>query len=192
VTGTPLIDLNHNTKKRQEASSDGLTAYIDHREKEKAKAKMNRNTAAMQAEIDRRMMAAQQRQMMEVQQHMGQQASLAPSVYGAPAMAGSPSVYQQTFAYSSPDLMQHMYQQSGYFPEPAISPGIPQGMQQGWATPSPQPMQGPYFAPQQAHMQQRQAVAQQQTYTQPYGASFDQAQAAARFAHQQGQQFRRG
>lgn len=184
VTGTPLIDLNHNTKKPQEQSSEGLTAYIDHREKEKAKAKANRNTMAMQAEIDRRMMAAQQRQMMDMQQ-MGQQMAMAQPGYGTPTMMGPPQAFPQAFAYSSPGQMQQMYQQQGYLPQQGMSPGMPQGMQPGWGTPSPQPMQAPYFQQPQPQMQP------QQPYTQPYGASFDQAQAAARFAHQQ-QQHRRG
>src|SRR5205823_6405569 len=72
MTNTPLIDLTRNPNKDQKPSSTGLTAHIEHREKERAAAKVNRNTAAMQAEIDRRMMAAQQRQMMDMQQ-MGQQ-----------------------------------------------------------------------------------------------------------------------
>jgi CCR4-NOT transcriptional complex subunit CAF120 len=181
ITGTPLLDLKHNPGKHtQKPSTDGLTAYIDHREKEKAKAKSNRTgTAAMQAEIDRRMMAAQQRQMMEMQQ-MGQQQQqmgMAQGGYGTPSMMVPP---QQAFAYSNPVQMQQMYQQQpGYFPQQAMSPSV----QQGWSTPSPQSMQGPYFAPQQQPRPQS-----QQGYTQPYGASFDQAQAAARYAHQQQQQ----
>lgn len=190
MTGTPLIDLKHNAKKPQEPSSEGLTAYIDHREKEKARAKGNRSTVAMQAEIDRRMMAAQQRQMMEMQQ-MGQQVTMAQGGYGTPSIMGTPQGYPQAFAYSNPGQMQQMYQQQqGYFPPSGMSPAIPQGVQQGWGTPSPQPMQGAYFTQQQQQMQQP-YTAQQQPYTQPYGASFDQAQAAARFAHQQGQQPRR-
>lgn len=191
MTNTPLIDLSRNPKKEQRPSSAGLTAYIDHREKEKAAAKSNRGTAAMQAEIDRRMMAAQQRQMMEMQQmsqqaqnqqiqnqqmqnqqmQMGQQMGMAPGGF-TPTMMGTPQGFPQAFAYSSPSQMQQMYQQQGYFPQ---QQGVSPGLQQGWGTPSPQPMQGQFF------MQQQQPV------TQPYGASFDQAQAAARFAHQQGQ-----
>jgi CCR4-NOT transcriptional complex subunit CAF120 len=191
MTGTPLIDLAHTKKKPQEASSEGLTAYIDHREKEKANAKANHSTAAMQAEIDRRMMAAQQRQMMEMQQ-MGQGPHMSPQLHmpgGYPTP--TPQGYPPALAYSSTDQL-HMYQQPGYFPQQAVSPMVAPGMQPGWGTPSPQPMQGPYFAaPQQQQspqMQPRFAASQQQQqqqpYTQPYGASFDQAQAAARFAHQ--------
>lgn len=198
ITNTPLIDLTKNPNKEQKPSSSGLTAYIDHREKEKAAAKANRSTAAMQAEIDRRMMAAQQRQMMEMQQMgqqqmqmgqsmgqpMGQQMSM-PGGYSTPtpAMMGTPQVYPPAFAYSSPGQMQHMYQQQqGYFPQQGMSPG----MQQGWGTPSPQPMQGQFFMQQQQPGQQL-GQQPQQHVTQPYGASFDQAQAAARYAHQQGQ-----
>lgn len=206
MTNTPLLDLTHNPKKEQKPSATGLTAYIDHREKEKIAAKANRGTMAMQAEVDRRMMAAQQRQMMEMQQ-MGQHGAVTPGAYGAPSVMGAPSMmgtpslmgaptmmgtpsmmgtppaYPQAFAYSNPGQLQQMYhqQQQGYFAQPGGSPG----MQQGWATPSPQmhmPGQFPQTPIQNAYFMQ-----QQQPVTQPYGASFDQAQAAARFAHQQGQ-----
>ncbi|KAF2464093.1 uncharacterized protein BDR25DRAFT_99435 [Lindgomyces ingoldianus] len=195
MTGTPLIDLSKNPKENQKTSSAGLTAYIDHREQEKAAAKANRHTAAMQAEIDRRMMAAQQRQMMEMQQ-MGQQMVLGQGGYGAPAMMGTPQAYPQAFAYSSPAQMQQQqqaYQKPGYFPPQSMSPMPPQGIQQGWGTPSSQPMQGQYFAPQQQQMQpqMQHAPQQQQPVMLDYGASFDQAQAAARIAHQQGK-MRRG
>ena len=53
----------------------------------------------------------------------------------------------------------------------------------GWGAQSPQPMQSPYFQqPGSTPMQQQQ---QQPMVTQRYGASFDQAQAAAKYAHQQ-------
>jgi len=183
LTGTPLIDLSQNAKKKQEPSSVGLTAYIDHREKEKAAAKSNRNTTAMQAEIDRRTMAAQQRQMMEMQQ-----LAMAQSAYGTPTLIGTPQGYPQAFAYSNPAQMQMYQQPGGYFPPQGMSPGVPQGMQQGWGTPSPHQVQSPYFVQQQQQFQQ--------PVSQPYGASFDQAQAAAaaRYAHQhqQGQQGQQG
>ena len=182
MTGTPLVDLTHGKKKPQEASSEGLAAYIDHREKEKAKAKANHSTAAMQAEIDRRMMAAQQRQMMEMQQ-MAQ----APPQQMTPQMhipggypTPTPQGYTPGFAFSRSQEQLQMYQQPGYFPQQGVSPMMAPGMQPGWGTPSPQPMQGPYFAQQQPQPQMQ----PRQPYTQPYGASFDQAQAAARFAHQ--------
>jgi CCR4-NOT transcriptional complex subunit CAF120 len=195
MTGTPLIDLKHNKKKPQEATADGLAGYIDHREKEKAKAKANHSTAAMQTEIDRRMMAAQQRQMMEMQQ-MGQAQAqqMSPQItpqmhipggYPTPTPQGLPQGYPPAFAFSSQEQLQ-MYQQPGYFPQQgvSVSPMMAQGMQPGWGTtPSPQPMQGPYFA-QQSQPQAQMQPQPQQRYTQPYGASFDQAQAAARFAHQ--------
>jgi len=179
VTGTPLIDLANNPKKKQEPSSTGLTAYIDHREKEKTAAKANRNTAAMQAEIDRRTQAAQQRQIAEIQQQqMNQQMTMAQSAYGTPTVVGTPPGYAPAFAYSTPTQMQQMYQApQGYFPQP--SPVMPQGMPGAWVS-TPQPMQGPYFS--------QQPTQPQQAPAQAYGASFDQAQAAARFAHQQGQQ----
>ncbi|KAF2869458.1 hypothetical protein BDV95DRAFT_609003 [Massariosphaeria phaeospora] len=177
MTNTPLLDLSRNPNKDKRPASAGLTAYIDHREKEKAAAKQHRGTGAMQAEIDRRMMSTQQRQMMEMQQ-MNQQMAMAQGGYATPTLMGTPQGYQQAFAFSSPGQMQQMYQQQpGYFPPQGISPGL----QQGWAAPSPQPMQGPYFA-------QQPMPQQQQPLTQAYGASFDQAQAAARYAHQQAQQ----
>jgi CCR4-NOT transcriptional complex subunit CAF120 len=217
ITNTPLISLKKDPKHQQRASSAGLTAYIDYREKEKAAAKSNRGTAAMQAEVDRRMLDKQQRQMKEMQQQMEQQMQMnqqrsmtpngfgapsimggrsmgapsvmggpsmgapsvmggpsmgAPSIMGTPSMMGTPGGYPQAFAYSSPNQMHPMYQQpsySGYFPQQGVSPGMQQ-------------MQGPYF------MQQQQQPMPQQPVTQAYGASFDQAQAAARYAHQQQQQ----
>jgi CCR4-NOT transcriptional complex subunit CAF120 len=184
ATGTPLIDITKNTRKKQEPSTTGLTAYIGQREKEKDKAKANRNTAAVQAEIDRRTMAAQQQQMIQQQQMMQmqqmQQQMVAQSVYGTPTVVGTPQGgYPPAFAYSTPN---QMYQQpQGYFPQP--SPVMPGGMPGSWVTPSPQPMQGPYFI--------QQPLQQQQAAPQAYGASFDQAQAAARHAHQQSQQGQR-
>ncbi|KAJ4287273.1 hypothetical protein N0V90_012671 [Kalmusia sp. IMI 367209] len=185
ITNTPLIDLSKTQKKEQKPSSAGLTAYIGYREKEKAAAKANRSTAAMQTEIDRRMMAAQQRQMMEMQ-HMGQQGQIGqaipmtPSGYVTPNMMAPTQGYPQAYAYSTPGQMQQMYQQQGYFPPQNMMPPMPGA----WGTPSPQSMPGQYFMQQ---PQQYQQTVQQQPATQPYGASFDQAQAAARFAHQQGQ-----
>ncbi|KAF1959376.1 hypothetical protein CC80DRAFT_545753 [Byssothecium circinans] len=177
MTNTPLISVSKNPKQEKQPSSAGLTAYIDYREKEKAAAKSNRSTAAMQAEIDRRMMAAQQRQIKEMQQmQMNQQIATTPGGFGTPPLMGTPQGYPQAFAYSSPGQMQQMYQQPAYLPQQGISPGL----QQNWGTPN----SSQYFVPQQ----------QQQSATQAYGASFDQAQAAARYAHhqqQQHQQYRR-
>jgi CCR4-NOT transcriptional complex subunit CAF120 len=184
MTGTPLIDLKHNNKKARELPAAGLTAYIDQREKEKAKAKTHQGTPAMQAEIDRRMMAAQQRQMMEMQQQqMGQQIAMAQGGYGTPPLMGNPPAYPQTLAFSNPAQMQQMYQQpQAYMPQafPMATPHPPGA----WPTPTPQQMQSQQYFPQQQ-------PPPQQPYVQPYGASYDQAQAAARYAHQQGQQ-RRG
>jgi len=194
ITNTPLIDLTKNSKKEQKPSSAGLTAYIDYREKEKAAAKTNRSTtSAMQAEIDRRMVAAQQRQALELQQ-MGQQAQMGHAVamtppigYHAtattPTMMGTPQGYpQQAYGYAStPGQMGQAYQGQGYFPPQGIMPSV----QQGWGAHSPGGMGGGMYMQQQQQQFQGQG---QQSATQPYGASFDQAQAAARFAHQQGHQ----
>ncbi|KAF2118323.1 hypothetical protein BDV96DRAFT_597168 [Lophiotrema nucula] len=188
VTGTPLIDLSKNPKQSQRPSSAGLTAYIEHRDKEKAAAKANRHTAAMQAEIDRRTMAAQQRQAYEMQQMAMAQAQQAQRSF-TPTMMGTPQGLPVGYAYSSPGQPQLYQQQQGYFPQQGMSPMMP-GMQ-GWGTPSPQQMQGPYFVQQPQQQQQMQQPNPQQPVTQAYGASFDQAQAAARFAHNQGQQHRR-
>ncbi|KAF2001215.1 hypothetical protein P154DRAFT_174608 [Amniculicola lignicola CBS 123094] len=199
VTGTPLLDLKQNPKHKQKPSAEGLTAYIDHREKEKAAAKANRHTPAMQAEIDRRLMATQQRQMLEMQQQQmlemqQQQMAMAQAQSNyTPSMMGTPQGLAPGFAYSSPAQMQQMYGQPGYFPQP--SPVMSQGLQQPWGTPSPSQMQGPYFAAQQQQQQppMQMQQPQQQPAVQPYGASFDQAQAAARYSHQQAQQpHRRG
>jgi CCR4-NOT transcriptional complex subunit CAF120 len=171
MTGTPLIDLTRNNKDTQRPSSAGLVGYVENREQEKAAAKTNRHNAAMQAEIDRRMMAAQQRQMMEMQQ-MGR----AQSGYGTPPMMATPQGFAPGYAYPSPSqaqmFQQQQQQQQGYFPSQAMSPG--------WGSPSPPPMPGQFIQ-----------TPLSPPLTQPYGASFDQAQAAARFAHQQGQQHRR-
>jgi CCR4-NOT transcriptional complex subunit CAF120 len=126
--------------------------------------------------------------MMEMQQ-MAQVQQMSPQMhipggFPTPTPPGyAPTI--ATFANRSTDQLQQMYQQPGYFPQQAVSPMMTPVMQPGWGTPSPQPMQGPYFA-QQPHsqMQPQYAASQQRPYTQPYGASFDQAQAAARFAHQ--------
>lgn len=191
ITNTPLLDISKNNKKEQKTSSAGLTAYIDFREKEKAAAKANRSSTAMQAEIDRRMMAAQQRQMMEMQ-HMGQQTqigqavAMTPGGYVTPTLMGTPQGYPQAYAYSTPGQMQQMYQQQGYFPQQGMMTPMPGSMPGGWGTPSPQSMPAQYFM-----QQPQQQYQQQQPATQPYGASFDQAQAAARYAHQQQQQQRR-
>ncbi|CAO2657055.1 Nn.00g058580.m01.CDS01 [Neocucurbitaria sp. VM-36] len=204
MTNTPLVDLSHNTKKLQKQPPQSLTGYIDFREKEKAAAKAARqgHSSVMQAEIDRRTLQAQQRQMMEAQQRqrqmmemqqqqMHQQMAYAQSSY-APSMMGgtSPSVMGMPtgpgtpqgmagMAYSTPNQMSQMYQQQQYFPQQAATPHM--HIPGAWGTPTPQTPQGQYFP-------------QQQQPTQPYGAAFDQAQAAARYAHQQQQgqgQYRR-
>ncbi|KAF2730162.1 hypothetical protein EJ04DRAFT_474259 [Polyplosphaeria fusca] len=184
ITGTPLLDMSKDSKEKARPASAGLTAIIDNREKEKAAAKANRHTAAMQAEIDRRTMAAQQRQAYELQQ-MGQQM---PGSF-TPTMMGTPQGYPPGFAYSTPSQMPMYQQQQGYFPQQGVSPMM-QPMS-GWGTPSPQPSQGPFFAQQPQQMQQPMQQPVQRPVTQPYGASYDQAQAAARFAHNQQGQYRR-
>jgi CCR4-NOT transcriptional complex subunit CAF120 len=186
-----------------------LTGYIDYREKEKAAAKHSRSghSTAMQAEIDRRLLLnqqkqmaeaqARQRQMLEMQQQQQQQmqASLMQNAYAyggtqyAPSVmgmsAGSPSIMGMPtgpgtpmdavgVAYSSPQQFpQQMYQQQGYFPQAVMTPNTNM-MPGGWGAPSPQ---GQYFPQQQ--QQQMHYGQPQQPATQPYGASFDQAQAAA-------------
>ena len=172
MTGSPLIDLNKNAKEPNRPSSAGLVALVANREHEKAAVKANRNshTAAMQAEIDRRMAAAQQRQMLEMQQ-MG----MNPSPYGTPTMMMTPpGLPQQALNYGmgTPSPLPMYQQQQGYFPPQALSPA--------WTPPA---MQGQFAA--------TGFVPQQNPPVQPYGASFDQAQAAARFTQQQGQQYRR-
>ncbi|KAF1969015.1 hypothetical protein BU23DRAFT_513831 [Bimuria novae-zelandiae CBS 107.79] len=204
ITNTPLVDLSRDTKKEQKPSSAGLTAYIDHREKEKAAAKANRSTSAMQSEIDRRMQAAQQRQMMEMQHmshqqaqqqaqqqahqqaQMGQAMAMTPGGYGTPSMMGTPQGYPQAYAYSTPGQMPQM-QQPGYFPQQTMMTPMSGSMPGGWSTPSPGQMPAQYFGQYQNQQLQQQGLQQnqQQPATQPYGASFDQAQAAVRFAHQQ-------
>ncbi|KAH3948148.1 hypothetical protein HBI56_124600 [Parastagonospora nodorum] len=225
MTGTPL--LSGVTKHKKQQPSQGLTGYIDSREKEKAAAKAARigHSPAMQAEIDRRLLAQQQKQVAEAQvrqrqmlemhqqQQLQMQANMAQSQYaygsyaGAPSRApsvmgmsvGTPSVMGMPMgtpsvmgmptgpgtphgmvgmAYSSPSQApQQMYQGQGYFQQPMMTPNT-NAMPGGWASPSPQTPQSQYF-----QQQQMQYGQQQQPATQPYGASFDQAQ--ARQAQQQ-------
>jgi CCR4-NOT transcriptional complex subunit CAF120 len=95
-------------------------------------------------------------------------------------------------AYSTPSQMHPMYQQQQqqYFPQtPTPQMNIPGG----WISPAQTP-QGQYF-PQsspQGYGNMAQQQQQQNPPTQAYGASFDQAQQAAKFAQQQAQgQYRR-
>ncbi|KAL6702956.1 hypothetical protein ACN47E_000798 [Coniothyrium glycines] len=218
ITNTPMLDLAHNTKKLQKEPPQGLTGYIDFREKEKAAAKSSRqgHSSVMQAEIDRRTLQHQQRLMMEQQQRqqrmleqqqqqMQQQYAMAqstyapsvmgtrmgaPSVMGAPSMMATPSVIGMPtgsgtpqsmvgMAYSTPSQMHPMYHQQQYLAQPTPSPSM--YVPGGWISPSPQGQPGQYFPQQQA------PTGQHQSGTQAYGASFDQAQAAARYSQQQSQ-----
>jgi CCR4-NOT transcriptional complex subunit CAF120 len=224
MTNTTLLTGVTGHKKQQ--PSQGLTGYIDYREREKAAAKHSRSghSTAMQAEIDRRLLLnqqkqvaeaqARQRQMLEMQQQQQQQMqanlmqnayaysntqygtpTAAPSVMGmsvgAPSVMGMPTgpgtpLGMVGMAYSSPpQVSPHLYQQQGYFQQPAMTPNTNM-MPGGWGTPTAQTPQGQYF---QQHPQQMHYGQQQQPATQPYGASFDQAQAAA--AARQQPQFRR-
>jgi CCR4-NOT transcriptional complex subunit CAF120 len=249
MTNTPLLDMSKSAGHKQRQSSQGLTGYIDYREKEKAAAKASRqgHSPAMQAEIDRRMLQSQQRQMLEVQQRQRQmmemqqqqmnqqmimsQSTYAPSIMGmptgapsvmgmptgapsvmgmptgapsvigmsagTPSMMGTPSVMGMPtgpgtpqaivgMAYSTtPGQAQMFNQQQGYFPQPMVTPNT-NHMPGGWGTPTPLSPQGQYFQQQQQAMNYGQQPLQQPP-TQAYGASFDQAQAAARHAQQQGQ-----
>lgn len=224
LTNTTL--LSGVTGHRKQQPSQGLTGYIDYREKEKAAAKASRlgHSTAMQAEIDRRMAQNQQkqlaesrdrqRQLLEMQQQQ-MQVALAQSSYpygdpfhtsvpsGSPSVMGmsmgAPSVMGMPTGPGTPQGMvgmaypnsQQMYQPQGYFQQPMMTPNTNM-MPGGWGTPTPQTPQGQYFQPQQQQMnygqqQQMNYGQQQQPGTQPYGASFDQARAAARHAQQQGQ-----
>jgi CCR4-NOT transcriptional complex subunit CAF120 len=233
LTNTTLLNGVHGHKKQQ--PSQGLTGYIDYREKEKAAAKATRHShsPAVQAEIDRRNAQTQQkqiaearerqRQMLEMQQQQmqivaqqnaymygGEQyhartPSGTQSVMGVPMGApsvmgmsmGTPSVMGMSMGtpsvmgmptgpgtpqgivgmtYPSP---QGMYQPQGYFSQPAMTPNTNM-MPGGWGSPTPQTPQSQYFQPQQMGYGQ-----QQQPPAQAYGASFDQARAAARHAQQQ-------
>lgn len=170
MTGTPLLDMSTSSdKKHQQQPSQGLAGYIDFREKEKEKAKQqNRQSAAMQAEIDKRMMQQNQRQMQEQQrqmetrqrqmmemQNMNQQMAMAQSVYAqsnyAPSMMGVPqSLGTPTgmpgMAYSTPGQAQ-TYAQQGYFPQQQMTPQMQ--IPGGWVQTPGQSMQGQYFPQQQ-------------------------------------------
>ena len=152
MTHTPLLDMSQGTGHKQRQSSQGLTGYIDFREKEKAAAKASRQgpSAAMQAEIDRRMIRNQQRQMMEVQQRqrqmmeyqqqqMAQQMAMSQNTY-APSMMGTPSVMGMPMGAPSvmgmttgtPSVMgMSMHRSSMSTPSVMgmpTGPGTPQGM----------------------------------------------------------------
>jgi CCR4-NOT transcriptional complex subunit CAF120 len=232
LTNTTLLNGVNGHKKQQ--SSQGLTGYIDYREKEKAAAKSRHgHSAAVQAEIDRRNAQTQQkqiaearerqRQFLEMQQQQMQVVAQqnaymygeqyharassgthsvmgmpmgAPSVMGmsmgAPSVMGmsmgTPSVMGMPTGPGTPQGMvgmalptpQGMYQPQGYFQQPAMTPNTNM-MPGGWGSPTPQTPQSQYFQPQQMGYGQQ----QQQPSAQAYGASFDQAQAAARHAQQQ-------
>lgn len=192
ITGTPLLDMSSSSnKKHQQQPSQGLTGYIDFREKEKEKAKQqNRHSAAMQAEIDKRMMQQNQRQMQEQQRHMearqrqmmemqnmNQQMAMAQSMYAqsnyAPSMMGTPQglgtpTGMPGMAYSTPGQAQ-LYAQQGYFPQQHMTPQMQ--MPGGWVQTPAQSMQGQYFpSQQQQYMQQQQNQNQNQNYppTRPY------------------------
>jgi CCR4-NOT transcriptional complex subunit CAF120 len=141
MTGTPLLTGVTNHRKQQ--PSQGLTGYIDHREKEKAAAKASRlQSPAMQAEIDRRLLAQQQKQMAEAQARqrqmleMQQQASMAQT-----AMAQSQYGYGNQFYGGAPASAQSVMGLSGGAPSvmgmtigtPSVmgvptGPGTPHGM----------------------------------------------------------------
>jgi len=167
ATGTPLIDLTKNAKDAQHPSSAGLVGYVEQRNEQRALAKQNVASAAVQAEIERRKMEAQ-RQQMQIQM---QQMNLAQGGYPSPVVTGMPQNFSQPFTYSTPGQGLQQQQQQGYFPP------------QGWGVQSPQQPVGQYGAS--GYIPQ--SPIQQHTPTQPYGASWDQAQAAAKFAQQQGQ-----
>jgi CCR4-NOT transcriptional complex subunit CAF120 len=137
------------TNHRKQQPSQGLTGYIDHREKEKAAAKASRlQSPAMQAEIDRRLLAQQQKQMaeaqarqrqmleMQQQQQMQMQASMAQT-----AMAQSQYGYGNQFYGGAPASAQSVMGLSGGAPSvmgmtigtPSVmgvptGPGTPHGM----------------------------------------------------------------
>jgi len=156
MTGTPLIDLAQNNKKDQRPASAGLVGYVGQREEQRLLAKQNKTTPAMQAEIERRT-----RQQEKQQLHMAQMNMIQGGRSGTPSVMGMPQQsFSQPFHTPSPGLQQ---QQQGYF--------LPQGQtQQGWVPQQPSP--GQYGAG--GFVQQQGA----QTPTQPYGASWDQQQAA--------------
>jgi CCR4-NOT transcriptional complex subunit CAF120 len=204
MTGTPLLDMSSSSnKKHSQQPSQGLTGYIDFREKEKEAAKkQNRHSAAMQAEIDKRMMQlnqrqmqdqqrqmeARQRQMMEMQnmnhqmamaQSMYAQSNYAPSMMGTPQGLGTPTG-MPGMAYSTPGQAQ-MYAQQGYFSQQqAMTPQMQ--MPGGWIQTPAQSMQGQYFPQQQQQQQQQQymqqGMPQNQNYppTRPYGSGQQQGQ----------------
>ncbi|KAI8940034.1 hypothetical protein NX059_003756 [Plenodomus lindquistii] len=211
MTNTPLLDLSQQPKKLQKPTPTGLTGYIDFREKEKAAAKANRqgHSSAMQAEIDRRTLQVQHRQMLETQQRqraymeqqqqvMQQQYALAqsnyaPSVMGTPSVMGAPSIMGMptgsgasqgmsgmAYTTSSPLMFQHQQ----YFPQQAATPHM--SVPGAWASPSPQTPQGQYFGQPSPQGMGSMGYQQQMPATQAYGASFDQAQAAKNAQQYQG------
>lgn len=125
MTNTPMLDLG-GSHRRQQSAPQGLLGYIDFREKEKAAAKTNRHSMAMQSEIDKRMLQNQQRQMeqhlqMEQQrqmemmqqqqmmelQHMNQQMAMAQNNYAQSNYA--PSMMGMSQGFGSPSGMASNY-----------------------------------------------------------------------------------
>jgi CCR4-NOT transcriptional complex subunit CAF120 len=162
MTGTPLIDLSQTNKKEKRPSPTGLVSYVGQREEQRLLAKQSITTPAMQAEIDRRM--RQQQMAMQQQQQYPAAGYNNASILNMPPQNFSPPLV----SYSpSPGLQQ---QQAGYFPSQGQVP-----VQQGWGAqqPAPSPPIAQYSAG--GFVQQH---GQPTTPSQPYGASWDQQQAA--------------
>jgi CCR4-NOT transcriptional complex subunit CAF120 len=155
LTNTPLLDLSQNPKKLQKQPPTGLTGYIDYRQQEKAAQKANRqsHTPAMQAEIERRTLQNQQRQMLEAQQRqqmmiqqqqqqIQQQYAMAQSTY-APSMMGTPTGMGAQSVMGTPSVMGM-----------PTGPGTPNGLV-GMAYSTPSQMHPMYQQQQQQYFPQQ-------------------------------------
>ncbi|KAH7069346.1 hypothetical protein FB567DRAFT_565070 [Paraphoma chrysanthemicola] len=188
------------TGHKQKQPSEGLINFIDTREKQRQFAKDNHISSGSKVEAriyqkqHAQKLEAQARQReMQIQQQLQMQNAQGvyqgtpsvmgmsmgtPSVMGMPVGPGTPQG-MVGMAYSSPQqLPPQMYQQGGYFQQPMMTPNTNM-IPGGWVSPSPQTPQGQYF--------QQPMNFGQQPATQPYGASYDRAQAAKQ-AQQQGHQ----
>ncbi|KAH6638163.1 hypothetical protein C7974DRAFT_411607 [Boeremia exigua] len=157
MTGTPMLDMSTNSnKKSQEQPSHGLTGYIDFREKEKAAAKQqNRHSAAMQAEIDKRMMQQNQRQMQEQQRQM--EARQMQEQQRQMEARQRQMMEMQNMNQQMAMAQQSMYAQSNYAPSMM---GTPQGL----GTPTGMPGMA-FSTPGQAQMYAQQGYFNQQPMT---------------------------
>ncbi|EMD94049.1 hypothetical protein COCC4DRAFT_58544 [Bipolaris maydis ATCC 48331] len=212
---TGLTGLIDNREKERAASKINRNSYSATMQVEiDRRTLQNQQRQIMEAQQRQQMMMQQHMQQQMQQQYAMAQSTYAPSMMGtpsgmaAPSVMGTPSVMgapsvmglptgpatpsgASVMGYSTPNQMHSMYQQQQqYFPQQVSTPYMQ--VPGAWTTPTGQMPQGQYFPqqPMQGYSnvsQQQQQQQQQQAPTQAYGASFDQAQEAARHSYHQQQ-----